>query len=321
MTAQSPIWWAGPICGLGNRIMALAAVRACAGDRPVRFIWSNDDSCPGDYEDVFIATDLFAPAEAAPDDARVIQTGWEPYEIFESFKKELGLDFSRATFSARLIAALDGSGFHEAHLGAAKSWRAAQGETPLAGIHVRRTDRTAQHRQQFRDFLMRKSGLNRELPVLLTALYGLAPSPLLRAYENAHLTSALRGFCTARSECAFAVFADDEFEAQNVENAIARSAPKALRRKGPDSEPLQHLQSLRRTSLSGAMADLLCLSKCDAIAQSNRASTFSLVAAMIGRRPILTAKSRYPFWLKLEEDLGAAPNALPLTRPLARLAD
>ena len=314
MTTHTPIWWAGPICGLGNRIMALAAVRACAGDRPVRFIWSNDESCPGEYEDVFIATDAFAPAKAAPDDARVIQTGWEPYEIFEIFRKELGLNFSRATFSARLIAALDGLAFHKSHLGAATDWRAAQGSTPLVGIHVRRTDRTAQHRRQFRDFLMRKSGLNRELPVLVTALYGLAPSPLLRVYENGHLTSALRGFCKTRSQCAFAVFADDEFEAQNVEAAAARSAPTALRRKGPDNEPLQHLQRLRRTSLSSAMTDLLCLSKCDAIAQSNRASTFSLVAALIGRTPILTATSRYPFWLKLEEDLGAAPNALPLTQ-------
>ncbi len=314
MTVQSPIWWAGPICGLGNRMMALAAVRACAGDTPVRFIWSNDDSCPGEYEDVFIATDAFAPAEAAPDDVRVIQTGWEPYEIFEVFRKELGLDVSRATFSARLVAALDGLAFHDAHLGASKDWRAAQGEAPLVGIHVRRTDRTAQHRRQFRDFLMRKSGLNRELPLLLTALYGLAPTSLLRVYENAHLTSAYRGYCKNLSDCSFAVFADDEIEAQNVETAIARNAPKALRRKGPDSEPLQHLQRLRRTSLSSAMIDLLCLSKCDAIAQSNRASTFSLVAAMIGRTPILTATSRYPFWLKLEEDLGAAPNALPLTQ-------
>ncbi len=313
MAAQTPIWWAGPICGLGNRIMALAAVRACADGRPVRFSWSNDESCPGDYDDVFIASDMFAPA-VVPAQAKVIQTGWEPYEIFDTFRGELGLDFSRAEFSARIVAALDELAFHEAHLHAARAWRTAQGEAPLVGVHVRRTDRTAQHRQQFRDFLMRKSGLNRELPVLLTALYGLAPGPVLRAYENAHITSALRRFCDGKSQCAFSVFADDEFEARNVEAAVARSAPNARRQKGPDSEQSHHLQRLRRTSLSGAMMDLLCLSRCDAIAQSNRASTFSLVAAIIGRKPILTASPRYPFWRKMEDDLGAAPNALPFTQ-------
>lgn len=313
--AKDPIWWAGPICGLGNRMMALAAARASADGRPIRFTWSNDESCPGAFSDIFAPSPIFAPAESAPPGATVIHTGWEPYGIFETFKGALGLDISRAEFSRRLLAALDTSPFLEAHVRAARAWRAAEdAAAPLIGVHVRRTDRTEQHRRQFRDFLLRRSGLVREIPVWLSAFYGLAPDAWICRYENAMLTSAMRRFGEGKSSYAYAVFADDETEARNVEEAAARRAPKALKRKGPDREPLPQLQRLRRTSLSSAMTDLLCLAQCDAIAQSNRASTFSLVAAIIGRKPILTPKTLYPFWLTMEEDLGAAPNALPISR-------
>lgn len=314
MTAENPIWWTGPICGLGNRMMAIAAVRACAGERPVRFQWSNDASCPGAFEDVFTVSDGFAPSTAAPP-SEAIATGWEPYEIFETFKSALGLSMSRAAFSARLLHALDTLPIRNVHVDVARAWREAQGAAPLIGVHVRRTDRTEQHRRQFQDFLMRKSGLNRELPVLLSAFYGLAPAASLCAYENAMLSSAVRRFGAAQDNHAYVIFADDKNEALNVEQALTRSVPNAAKREGPQSDPPPQMERLRATSLSAAMIDLLCLAQCDAIAQGNRASTFSLAAAIIGRKPILTAKTRYPFWRMLEEDLGVAPNMPPLTAP------
>ena len=67
--------------------------------------------------------------------------------------------------------------------------------------------------------------------------------------------------------------------------------------------------NLRKTNIEDAMIELLCLSKCDAIAQSNRASTFSLVAAMIGGKPILTPETRYPFYHAIKAETGMPPNS------------
>ncbi|MHA7870879.1 MAG: hypothetical protein ACX939_00875 [Hyphococcus sp.] len=56
------------------------------------------------------------------------------------------------------------------------------------------------------------------------------------------------------------------------------------------------------------MLEMLCLASCDAIAQNNRASTFSLVASIIGATPIVTPRPRYPFWTTIEETTGMSPN-------------
>ena len=189
----------------------------------------------------------------------------------------------------------------------AKQWRTLASQGALAGVHIRRTDRSAQHRQQFRDFLARKSGLSRELPIYLSALYGISPPQFMQRWENAALALSLGRFARTSGRFDFAIFSDDANATLAFKNAAKfyRVCGAAV-----DTEPgrMNSGGGIRRTELKDAVVDLLRLAQCDAIVQSNRASTFSLVAAIYGAKPIISAKTMYPFWNIIEASTGMEPN-------------
>lgn len=309
MSNATPIWWTGPICGIGNRLIAMAAVKACSDGREVVFPWSNDPSCPGEYADIFEPMPEFRLADAPPAGSIEIATGWEPFEIFEQFRDTLRLQMSSAEFGVAFVRSLRGLKFREMLVMQSNDWRDAQECDALLGVHIRRTDRAAQHRQQFRDFLTGKFGLNRELPAHWSALYGLAPESIVARLEDKVLARAAVKYLRNGGSGKYRVFSDSLDQVQGFETAIA-SLGEAVHhdeRKKPPS-PAAPDSALRRTTISAAALDLLSLARCDAIAQNNRASTFSLVAAMLGSKPIITAKTRYPFWLRIETETGRAPN-------------
>lgn len=311
MKSSPPLWWSGPICGLGNRLFAIAAARACAGARVIHFPWSNDPSCPGDYADVFKDSANFAVQAPPPPDAVAVETGWEPLGIYERFGKALKSELTLGQFCANLVTEMRRLPFRDDLIAAAREWRRGAGERPLAGVHIRRTDRTEHHRQQFRAFLRREQGLNRELPIYLNAVYGLFPDAFIRAYENMTLAGALRRYRSASGAASYTVFTDDLNEVLEFQKAAAFVGVGRDRciSGTPALQSPQTGHGIRNTALAEAALDLLRLAQCDAIAQSNRASTFSLAASIIGARPILTAKTRYPFWLAIEESTSSPPNA------------
>ncbi|WP_425408894.1 hypothetical protein [Hyphococcus sp.] len=307
MTGQSTdYWWSGPICGLGNRLIAIAALKACVGARRIYFPWSNDPSCPGAFDDIFQPDPNLIPAPAPPAGAVVLKThGWEPLTIHRQLKEALKLSLSREAFCRKFVMALRGLAFRDDILISVRSWREKCPEA-LVGVHLRRTDRVKHHRDQFRAFLLRKQGLNRELPAALSALYGLAPDAFVRKYENASITRALKRFHTREGESRYAVFTDDPAEGADFVRILkkcgkvyAPEATAAIER--PNS-------TMRSTDIKSALVDLLRLSRCDAIAQGNRASTFSIAAAIIGTREILTPEPLYPFWRVVTAETGRPAN-------------
>lgn len=313
MNETEPYWWTGPICGLGNRLIALAAVRACINEQVLYFPWSEDPSCPGAYEDILEPMDNLQPRHARARGWPVLQThGWEPLQIYAELKEALALDLSLADFCKKLVLELRGLPFKEALSARALEWRNSKGDAPLVGVHIRRTDRSALHRDQFRAFLMRKQGLNRELPIYLSALYGIFPSDFMSFYENVALVCALFSYKGEHEDFRYAVFSDSEQEISGFEKTAARAGIKNELRltqsPAQESGVSMKAQVLRQTTIQDAVIDLLCLSQCDAIAQSNRASTFSLVASIIGAKPIITPKTRYPFWLSVEENTALSPS-------------
>jgi hypothetical protein len=291
-------------------LIAIAALKACVGDNAVCFPWSDDPSCPGTFEDIFSPDPFLVAALGPPPDARRLLThGWEPLTIYSQLNESLKLNLSLEKFSRRFVAQLRGFTFKDDILSAVQGWpNSADGQ--VLGVHIRRTDRAAHHRDQFRGFLMGKQGLNGELPLYLSAMYGLLPAGIVRDYENGRLVAALR---RTKKTCGkkYAVFSDDEAEAIIFEKTARRNGFHLVSQPAAAKAPPQREQGdrrLRKSTIKRTLVDLLCLSQCSAIAQSNRASTFSAVAAIIGAKPIVTPEPRYPFWRAIREATGRAPN-------------
>jgi hypothetical protein len=308
-----PYWWSGPICGLGNRLIAIAAVKACVEKQEIYFPWSIDPSCPGAYEDILKPIPNLAPRADPPPDCRVLDThGWEPLEIYKQLKAQLKLGLSLQDFCKNLVLELRRLPFHDELTASAKEWRQSNGEAALLGVHIRRTDRAELHREQFRAFVMRKQGLNRELPLYLSAMYGFLPASFMRTYENRALCRLLRDYKDRSQNFRYAVFSDDRQEVTSFEDSVERAGIESRRylHRSPQAKhsPESKNNSLRKTNIKDSVMDLLCLSECDAILQNNRASTFSLVASIIGARPIISAKTRYSFWRTIEDETSMQPN-------------
>lgn len=293
-------------------MIAIAAVKACVGERVIYFPWSDDPSCPGRFEDVFNADPNLIPASGPASNATVLEThGWEPLTIYEQLRAALRLTLSLEEFCRNFVLELRSLKFRSGILDAVRDWRVQCNET-LLGVHIRRTDRTAHHKGQFQAFLMGKQGLNRELPVYLSAMYGLCPASFMSAYENVALVRSMRRFGKERNDLRYAVFTDNRREALGFEKAAFRYGVAYVTEEGAvrSSKRAENRfdQGLRETSLRNAVIDMLRLSECDAIAQGNRASTFSIVASIIGAKPIITPGPLYPFWRVIKDANGCAAN-------------
>ncbi|MEX6633402.1 hypothetical protein [Hyphococcus lacteus] len=304
MNEAKHIWWSGPIGGLGNRLIAIAAARACVPDRPINFHWINDASCPGEFHDLFKASPDWIVSPTPSSNCVMVETHpWEPFSIYEAFNDRLALGLSSAEFSHRFIHTLRTLPFKDEFPQHAKVWRDSFKSDRLTGVHLRRTDRAELHRKQFRAFLLRKQGLNRELPFYLNAMYGLLPEAIVHQYENVTIGMLLRKHQTH----SYVLFSDSAASVAAFDGIVQKIGIK----KASISDRIDNSAefALRETSLKGALLELLCLAQCNTIVQSNRASTFSLVAAIIGAKPILTPQTRYPFWQTIEAQTGYMANS------------
>ena len=308
-----PYWWSGPIGGLGNRLIAIAAVKACIDKQVICFPWLNDPSCPGEYEDILDPLPNLMVRKGPSSDAVPLHTQiWEPLNIYSYLNEVFDLKLSQSDFCKRLVFELRHLPFKLELTEQARQWRNGKGDVPMLGVHIRRTDRAAQHRNEFREFVLRKQGLSGELPLYLSALYGVFPSAFMQFYEDAVLCKSIGSFKKLYSNFNYSIFSDDHQQVLGLEKTAAFfgiTRQKHLTRTYfTDSTKGLNGKDLRQTDIKGALVDLLCLSQCDAILQNNRASTFSLVASIIGATPIVTAKTHYPFWLAIEEATSLSPS-------------
>ncbi len=305
-------WWSGPIGGLGNRLIAIAAVKACTVDREVSFPWLNDPSCPGEYHDILDPIPNLNVGSRPSSHAVQLKThNWEPLTIYRQLKKELRLSLSQSEFCLRFVDVLRHLPFKQGLKQKASQWRQAQSFEPIVGVHIRRTDRMAQHRKEFRRAIFRRQGISGELPLLLSAGYGIFPPGIISLYEDSVIGSQLKKIQRKNKKFAFSIFADNYRYVDGLKKrarwygvqSAAYLAPALTATETFSAKAHQY----RQTGLVDAVVDLLCLASCDAIIQNNRASTFSLAASIIGMTPIISAKTRYPFWHAIE---GASEKAL-----------
>ena len=313
MDQRRIFWWAGPRGGLGNRLLAIAAVRACAIDTEVKFMWNEDNGCPGKYEDVLEPIPFFTLLTEPPRQSNALtHLSWNPLEIFDELSGLFGLSMGMNEFSTRFIAALKTSPFKPQLVSAAKDWRACFGSHKVIGIHIRRTDRIKHHQAALRS----KQGGNsvlyvkKQLPFFQSLLYRFGSDRLIGDLENIELYRRIAPKILS-PDWRLATFSDDEREKKRFTKGWQWSQPNKVTVFGlsKTSEITTNATSTRRkTSLRDAAIELLCLSRCDAIAQNNSASTFSLVASIIGSKPILTTKTHHDFWRRIEDVSKTSPN-------------
>lgn len=304
MTEES-YWWSGPIGGLGNRLIAIAAVKACIGNRRVFFPWLNDSSCPGDFHEILDPIPNLRVGSISPKNGIPLNThNWEPLSIYSQLNKELDLSLSKSEFCLGFVHALRHLPINSDLKDQATQWRQSRGCEPMIGVHIRRTDRMAQHRDEFRKAIFRNQGISRELPIGLGAAYGIFPPGVISFYENTIIGAQLKKFKSQNKNFGFSIFVDNPQYIEGVKKMARWSGISNTTHLEPGPISLERTadadQGNRQTSLTNAVVDLLCLASCDAIIQSNRASTFSLVASIIGRTPIVSAKTGYPFWHAIE---------------------
>ncbi len=298
-------WWSGPIGGLGNRLIAIAALKACVEERTIYFPWLNDPSCPGDFHEILDPIPNLHVGSSSSNHGVCLKThNWEPLSIYRQLRNELDLSLSEPEFCIRFVDTLRHLPFKSELKQRASQWRQSHKNEPMIGVHIRRTDRLAQHREEFRRAIIRRQGISRELPLVMSAVYGIFPPAFVSFYENVVIGAQLKKVFSQNINFGFSIFSDRRQHIEGVKKVTDRCGVATKNHLKPGPLNLKNFaeadQEHRQTSLVEAAIDLLGLASCDAIIQNNRASTFSLVASLIGMKPILSAKTNYPFWQAIE---------------------
>lgn len=301
---MSVLTWTGPIYGLGNRLLALAAAAAVGSmvDRPIAFGWRNDDECPCDADELFAASDRLTVVASEPlEDAELDTLEWDPLLILQRARevttRALPVRPFLEAFLENLRTLPIQADIHER----ARRWSQApeRGETNVA-IHIRRTDRIAHHRNLF----ARGAPLNELLTfgVGKSLLYLVSSPERIRDVEDREILRLLRRTIrrmTTRST--YTLYCDSRSELERLESWLLRRAAGLDYYPSPaTTTEAWDTGNLRETSARDALVELLAMSSASSIVQSNRTSTFSLVAALIGRTPIVSRRPAHRFWREIE---------------------
>lgn len=311
------IQWSGPSGGLGNRMLALASASALAGllDTQITFTWPVTPDCPCRYTDLFQQIDgLVVEPMPGGHRHRVVTCGWNPVRIFKGFTTALvGTRVEEADFYYAVIRALRAFRYSD------NVWRKISGGTPdrrghtHLALHTRRTDRYRFHRTVYRHkvyalSIMRNTGMAKSLQYLLL------PESWVRNIENRYLGKLLQGFLAAYPGATYTLFGDSETEIEELKRFInaagimeGRHYPAFCSR---SAAGCGGQFGIRDAHPCDALVDLLEMSTSDLIAQSNPASTFSLVAAMIGGVQIISKQPTHAFWRRMQAVLKQPPNEI-----------
>ncbi len=301
---MSVLSWTGPIYGLGNRLLAMAAAAAVGSmvDRPVAFGWRNDDECPCDPEELFESSERMRIVANEPlADAELDTLEWDPLLILQRAQQILGKALPVRPFLEAFLHALRTLPIRSDILDQARAWSLApeRGDGNVA-LHVRRTDRIAHHRNVFE----RGAPINEILTFGVgKSLFYLVSSPeRIRSVENRWLLRQLRSAAgSSMGERTYTLYCDSRSELELLESWLLRRASDLGYYPSPATEAeAWTTRQLRETSTRDALVELLAMSSASAIIQSNRTSTFSLVAALIGRAPIVSRRPAHRFWREIE---------------------
>jgi hypothetical protein len=280
----------------------------------IDFHWSASPACPCHYDDIFQHIDGLRPhAAASRSRNRIVTSGWHPVRILKGFANALKVSVNEADYYYQLIRSLRTfrySAYVRQRYGECRNER--QGRENLS-VHIRRTDRYAFQKAVYRQTIyaigiMRNTGLAKSLQYLLL------PESSLRKIENRYCLRLLDHYLHATPHATYSICGDSTLEIEAFSGLIQASGipddryhPAFCTRQG---EVAWGLFGIRATHPRDALVDLLEMSASTHIAQSNPASTFSLVAALIGGVPIISRRPSHGFWRKMRAVLGAPPNEI-----------
>jgi hypothetical protein len=311
-----PIQWSGPTGGLGNRMLALASASALAGllDTQIGFTWLVTPACPCRYSDLFERIGGLR-VEPLPGGRRkhVVTCGWNPIRIFKGFTSALDTRVKEADFYYEMIRALRALRYsddvREKISGCAAIRR---GDKHLA-LHARRTDRYRFHRTVYRQKLSAFS-IVRNTGMIKSLQYLLLPESWVRCIENRYLGKLLEGFLAAYPDATYTLYSDSGTEIEDLKQFIKTAGIMDERHYPAFCSRLADGRGgqfgIRDVHPRDALVDLLEMSTSDQIAQDNPASTFSLVAAVIGGVKIISKQPTHAFWRRMQAVLKKPPNEI-----------
>lgn len=310
------IEWSGPTGGIGNRMLALSSVSALSRmlDTEIRFTWDDSPVCPCSF------SDLFAQIEGAQEGikgagcARRVETcGWHPLRIRKAFETLLGVRIREDDFYYGMIRAMRGFRYDDAvNAQVAESGRNRGGKEILS-VHLRRGDRYEHHHRVYRFHLyafsiIKNTGFKKSLQYLLLS------ENRLRKIENENIRRLVEMHLNAFANGSYSLYGDSKGEIGRLAGFLRTSGiPPVKYSPGfcchKKNERLKAF-GIRDTYPREALVELLEMSTSCGIVQNTPASTFSLVAAIIGRAAIKSQQPSHAFWVRIREVLGTAPNEI-----------
>jgi hypothetical protein len=297
-------------------MLALASAAALARllDTQIAFTWPVAPDCPCRY------ADLFQPIGGLREDPmpggrgrHVVTCGWNPVRIHESFTSALGTRVNAADFYYETIRALRTLRYSEYVREKISGCTATRRGDKHLALHARRTDRYRFHRSVYRQKLsafsiVRNTGIKKSLQYLLL------PQSWVRGMENRYLGELLQGFVAAYPDATYTLYGDSETELADLEQRIKTAGIMDQRHCPAFCSRLAGGRrgrfGIRDVHPRDALVDLLEMSTSHGIAQNNPASTFSLVAAMIGRVKIISKQPTHAFWRTMQAVLEIPPNEI-----------
>lgn len=310
------IQWSGPTGGLGNRMLALASASALAGllDTQIAFPWPVTPACPCRYSDLFQQIGGLR-VDPMPGGRRrhVVTCGWNPARIFKSFTSALDARIEEADFYYEMIRALRAFRYSDDVREKKSGCAAIQRGAKHLALHARRTDRYRFHRTVYRQKLsafsiMRNTGMIKSLQYLLL------PESWVRCIENRYLGKLLKGYLAAYPDATYTLYGDSGTEIEDLEQFIKTAGMMDERHYPAFCSRLAAGRGgqfgIRDVHPRDALVDLLEMSTSDLIAQNNPASTFSLVAAIIGGVKIISKRPTHAFWQRMQAVLKKPPNEI-----------
>jgi hypothetical protein len=297
-------------------MLALAAASSLAKllQSEIHFNWAEEPRCKCGYHEVFGEMPGLMVDKRESSGYSRIETGWkDPAGIFKGFEEALHVQLSEEVYYYQFLESLRDLNYSEyVRVQLSRCLKKRQGYNNLA-IHIRRTDRINHHKKVYKHGfdalnIIRNTGIKKSIQYLFL------PESVISQLENRYFTDILKKNLSNFPDSTYSLYCDSQDELEHTlqyfRNAGIPDQPYFMSYCADPKNKCWGEFGIRNTRMSDALVELLEMSNSSWIAQNNRASTFSVAAAIIGRVKIISQKPAHKFWRKIKAILGENPNTI-----------